>query len=146
VVLDFPITQIHHRPAPDEKDEKGRRGEKQEKQEKGQPGDILSTLSWGAVFVVAGIIFLSSTLGLVPNLTFGYAWSFVFLAAGVIFLIEAVIRLAVPAYRRPVTGTLILAFIALAIGAGGTIGWGNVWPLLIIAIGIIIIVGQFLRR
>lgn len=127
----------------DEKDEKGRRGEKEEK---GQPADALSGIIWGLVLVVAGLIFLGVTLDFLPGLSIGTAWGIVFLAAGALFLIETVIRLLVPAYRRPVTGTLIFAFILLGIGLGITIGFQYVWPLIIIGIGLIILVGQFVRR
>ena len=135
---------MQQQPRRDEKQEKGR-DEKGEKQEKNQPSDSLTGLTWGAIFVVAGLIFLVITLGLFPGLGYN-AWSLVFLAAGIILLINAAIRVSVPAYRRPVTGTLILAFILLAIGIGGYIGWQNVWPLILIAIGLIILIGQFMRR
>ncbi|MGQ9675044.1 MAG: hypothetical protein ACUVX1_05205 [Chloroflexota bacterium] len=136
---------MDQQPRRDEKEEKGR-GEKREKEEKGRPGDALSGIMWGAVLVVAGLIFLAGTLGFLPGFTAGQLWGFVFLAAGVIFLLEVVIRLSVAAYRRPVTGTLIFAFILLAVGVGLLIGFQNVWPLILIGIGIIILVGQFLRR
>lgn len=135
---------MDQQPRRNEKDEKGR-GEKQEKQEKGRPGDTLSGIIWGAVLVVAGLIFLTFTLNLFPGPPVN-AWGVVFLAGGALFLLEAVIRLTVPAYRRPVTGTLIFAFILLAIGVGFLFGFQNIWPLIIIGIGVIILVGQFLRR
>ncbi len=135
---------MDQQPRRNEKDEKGR-GEKQEKQEKGRPGDALSGIIWGAVLVVAGLIFLASTLNLFPSPGVNVL-GLVFLAGGVLFLLEVVIRLTVPAYRRPVTGTLIFAFILLAISIGFLFGFQNVWPIIIIGVGIIILVGQFLRR
>ena len=106
----------------------------------------MSRAIWGAVFIAAGIVALIATLELVPGLSAGNALSLIFVTAGVVFLIEAAIRLLVPTFRRPVTGTLILAFILLAIGVGGIIGFRNIWPLVLIAIGVIILAGQFLRR
>jgi hypothetical protein len=135
---------MDQQPRRNEKDEKNRgRGEKREK---GQPSDSLTGFTWGAILIVAGIIFLLLTLNTVPALTITTAWGIVFLAAGLITLISAVIRVSVPTYRRPITGTLILAFILLAIGVGILIGFENVWPIVIIAIGLIILIGQFTRR
>jgi hypothetical protein len=65
--------------------------------------------------------------------------------AGLIFLLEIVIRLVIRTYRRPVGGRLVLAFIALAIGVGGYIGWELTWPLILVGVGLAIIVGVFLR-
>jgi cytochrome c oxidase subunit IV len=38
-----------------------------------------------------------------------------------------------------------LAFVALAIGLGGIIGWEVTWPLIIIAVGLAVIIGVFVR-
>jgi hypothetical protein len=50
-----------------------------------------------------------------------------------------------PTYRRPIRGRIILAFVALAIGLGGLIGWEVTWPLIIIAVGLAIVIGVFVR-
>lgn len=121
--------------------------------------DPLGAIVWAVILIWAGLVLLADNLGLlsalggikqtipggdfVPNLT---AWSVILAGAGVIVLIEVLIRLLVPAYRRPVGGTLILGVILLGIGLGNLINWSILFPLIIIALGISIILRGFSRR
>ena len=57
-----------------------------------------------------------------------------------------VYRLLVPEHRRPVMGNVIFAIILLGIGSGGLAGWGVVWPVVLIAIALVILVRTFTRR
>ena len=137
------------RPSRQEKDEKEEQDEKeQEKEEKG-PGwgrDPLGGIIWALILIVAGLIFLAqSTLGLFEWDQFGGVWNVIFIAVGLILLFEVVVRLLVPAFRRPVSGTLVFAFIMLAIGLSGIIGWSVTWPVFLIAIGVAILIGGLLR-
>ena len=136
-----------------QRNEKGEKehGEKEEK-ERGEKfqNDPLSAIVWAAIFVWAGIVLLADNLGYLGDLKIGdwvlEPWSLIFLGAGVIVLVEVAIRLIDPAYRRPVTGSLVFAFILLAIGLGGWIGWETIWPLILILIGVSILVGAVTRR
>lgn len=132
----------------DEKEEKSREeDEKQhEKDEKGRGRDPLGALIWALILISAGLIFLAeSPMRLVDWERFGGAWNAIFVAVGLILLFEVVVRLLVPAYRRPVAGTLVFAFIMLAIGAGGFVGWELTGPLILIAIGVATLLGGLLR-
>ncbi len=128
----------------EEKDEKG--GERGEwTREEKWTRDPLGGLIWGLIIIWVGLTLVAANLGTFPWLTWDNAWALIFIGAGLIFLLEVVIRVAIPTYRRPIRGRLILAFIALAIGAGSFIGWELTWPLIVVAIGIAIIVGVLLR-
>jgi hypothetical protein len=120
--------------------------------------DPLGSVVWAVIFIWAGLVFLASNLGYLDSLYFrtpgipgfGFpfrleAWSLVLAGAGVILLIEVVVRLLVPAYRRPVGGTLILGIILIGVGLGDLISWSIIWPLIIIALGLSIIFRGFLR-
>src|SRR5512146_3322529 len=117
----------------EEKDEKHG-----EKEEKGR-GDQLNTAVWGLIIVWAGLVFLADNMGLfrnlrgdVPGLPIRFeSWSLVFIGAGVILLLEAVVRVLMPAYRRAVTGTIILGIVFLSIGLGNLISWAVVGPLIL---------------
>jgi hypothetical protein len=75
------------------------------------------------------------------------AWPVIALGAGVIFLGEIVIRLMVPAYRRPIIGSLILALILIGIGSEQITGKEVIWALILIAIGAgLLIRGAFRGR
>ena len=132
-----------------EKDEKREEKEEKERGEK-MRSDPLSTIVWAAIFVWAGLVLLADNFDLLGEIRVDSsileAWNLIFIGAGVIVLLEVAVRLIVPVYRRAVTGSLIFAFILLAVGLGGWIGWGTIWPLILILIGVSILVGAFVRR
>jgi len=132
----------------DEKHEKEEKDHGQREWDKGEQwtgGDALGPLVWGLIIILAGLVFAATNLGMYPWLTWENAWSYIFLGAGLLFLLEILLRILMPTYRRPVRGRIILAFVALAIGLGGLVGWELTWPLVIIAVGLAIIVGVFIR-
>jgi len=72
-------------------------------------------------------------------------WAIILTGAGVIVLLEALIRLLVPAYRRPVGGTIVFGFILIGIGLGNLLNWSLVFPLILIGLGLSIILRGFMR-
>ncbi len=136
------MSEMQPRGEREEKDEKHH-----EKEEKGR-GDQLNAAAWGVIIIWAGLVFFADNMGILGNLRGGFpglltfrfeAWSLIFLGAGVIILLEAVIRVMVPAYRRAVTGTVILGIVFLSIGLGNLISFNIIWPLLLIGIGAVIL-------
>jgi hypothetical protein len=73
------------------------------------------------------------------------AWSVFLAGTGIILLIKALFRLR-PEHRRPVGGTLVIAIILVCISLGDLIGWSYSWPVILIAIGLVIIGTVFFRR
>jgi hypothetical protein len=140
----------------DEKEEKDRREtqEKQEKEEKdrGQSweekwrNDPLSAASWAAILIWAGIALLLENMGLLRGLEELDAGNLIFIGAGLIVWGAAAVRLLVPAYRRPVVGSLIFGLILIAIGSGDLIKWGALWPLILIIIGVGLLARGLMRR
>ena len=63
-----------------------------------------------------------------------------------IVLLEVLIRLTVPEYSGPVIGTLIFGLILLSIGMGDILAWGLIWPVIVIAVGVLILLRSFLSR
>ncbi|MHB0859534.1 MAG: hypothetical protein ACYC5M_18445 [Anaerolineae bacterium] len=150
---------------PDEKTEEKteeKRGDRQEKEEKSTEEkyrrDPVGTLTWAVILIWAGIVFLLENLGALAGLTnlgrdwFGFpgfsigTWSLILIGAGVAVLGSTVIRALMPAYRRPVGGDAVFGIILLAVGLGGIVGWGLVWPLALIAGGIAILLGGLVGR
>ncbi len=107
--------------------------------------DPVDAVAWASVFIWAGLVLLVDNLGLLARFEWLEAWGLIFIGAGLIVLVEVVVRLLIPSYRHPVTGHLILAVILLAIGLGDLVGWGAIWPLVLIVIGLAIIVGGLTR-
>jgi hypothetical protein len=121
--------------------------------------DPLGAIIWALILLWAGLVLLLDNLGYLDTikeslqptelewLPFGLGvWGFIFVGAGVLLLIEVFLRLVVPAYRRPVIGTLILAFIFIGIGLGNLVSWGLIWAVLLIAIGLSILVRGLTSR
>jgi hypothetical protein len=132
----------------DEKQEKEEKDSGQREWDKGEQWtgrDALGPLVWGLIIILAGLVFAAANLGMYPWLNWENAWSYIFLGAGLLFLLEILLRILMPSYRRPLRGRIILAFVALAIGLGGLVGWELTWPFVIIAVGLAIIVGVFIR-
>jgi len=106
--------------------------------------DPLASATLAIILILAGCILLAANLG-VPFITMATSWRWVLLMAGAVLLLQVLLRLVVPEWRRPVGGWLMISLILLAIGAGGVLGLGNTWPLILIAIGVAILVGGLLR-
>ena len=142
--------------------------EKEEKEmmkhdEKVEERDMLSSIVWAFILIWAGFVFLSSNLGWFEQIgltvdsswmfrslddwdNFG-VWNLVALGAGAIILFEAVVRFLVPNFRRHIGGTLIVAAVFIGIGLGGWFSWSYLWPLVLIAVGInILLSGRWRNR
>ena len=114
----------------DEKDEKDSGDSWDEKFRR----DPLNAAGWAFLFIWAGLVLLA---GILDNLRIGLeAWSVIFIGAGVLVLLGVLLRLFVPAYRRPVGGSIVFGFILVGIGLGEVVGWIAIWPLILIGIGV----------
>jgi hypothetical protein len=151
---------------PDEKTEEKNEKELEKREEKSPEEkyrrDPLGSIIWASILIWAGIVLLLNQLGYLDQIkemlfanratwTLGFpgdfsVWGLIFLGAGVILLFEVLLRLLIPAYRKPVTGTIILAFVFIGIGLGNVLRWEFIFALVLIAIGLSIIVGSFTRR
>lgn len=120
----------------EEKDEKGR-GEKSR-------GDPLNAVIWALILIWAGLVFLAQNLGWLAQFELANTWGLIFIGAGLIVLLEVIIRLVMPEYRRPVIGTFIFGIVLIGIGVGMTFGatpqiWSVIFALAIIAAGVSIL-------
>lgn len=113
----------------DEKEEKGDWDEKWRR-------DPLNAAAWACIIIWAGVVLLADNLGILLRFEKLGTWSFILAGAGVIIIIEALIRLAVPEYRKPVTGSIIFGIVLLAIALGDFISWGAIWAVALIALGL----------
>jgi hypothetical protein len=147
----------------DEKVEEKEVEKHEEKIDEKQQQDLVNSLIGAAFLIWLGVVLLAANVGflstftdILDNLSIpSYDVSFetpffdmrtiqVFLlGGGLILLAEVIIRLLVPAYRRRVLGTLIVAVAMFSIGLGS---WEIVWPLILIAIGVTILLRGFIRR
>jgi len=133
----------------DEKDEKERHEEQEKHEEKeekdqGWRRDPLSGVLWAFFLILAGVILLAESQGFITWDQFGGLWNLFFAAAGLFMLAEVVLRLLLPAYRRPILGQLIGGIVLLVMGVGGMIGFQFTWSVVLIGIGLAILLGGLL--
>jgi len=143
--------------ADEKSDEKDREKREEKTAEEKWRRDPLGAIVWAAILIWAGLVFLADNLGYLealggsgavgPDWFLGAgAWSLVLLGAGVIILGEVIVRLLVPAYRRPVTGSIIFAVILIGLGLGNLTNWNLIWPLILIGLGLSFLLRGLFRR
>lgn len=142
----------------DEKDEK----EVLKHEEKVEQHDQLGSVIWAAILIWAGLVFLAFNTGWIDRifemdffnriLPKGMemfepgVWSIIMLGAGILLIAETILRLIVPQFHRYIGGSLIMGIVFLSIGLGNFFGWDLVWPIVLIAVGISVLVGGMLRK
>ena len=139
-------------------EEKDREKSQEKSAEEKWRRDPLGSIIWAAILIWAGVVLLANNLGYLdslkqmtlrgPEWLMGWesVWGLIALGAGVILLIEVATRLLVPAYCRPIGGTLVLALIFIGLGLGNVVRWELLWPLILIGIGLSIVFGGLLRK
>ena len=148
----------------DEKQEKEvqKREEKlEEKWHRDPLGSIVGAfiLIWAGVILLAhNMDFISALSGVLDrlgipayNLPFDVSIPFItprglqvfLLGTGVIVVVEVLLRLIVPSFRRGIFGSLIGAIVCFALGVGN---WQVIWPLVIVALGLSIQIGALTGR
>jgi hypothetical protein len=122
---------------------------------------MLSSITWAFILIWAGLVFLATNLGWFDQMgitidqswifksfedwdNFG-VWNLIALGAGAIILLEAVARLLLPSFRRHVGGTLIVAAVFIGLGLGGWFSWSYLWPLILIAVGVNVLLSGLSR-
>jgi hypothetical protein len=139
----------------EKQDEKSYEEKEEKTYEEKHRADPVGSMVWAATLIWVGIVLLADNLGYLDRLQIRAAelpfelpfqpeiWTLIFLGAGVLVLIGVVLRLLVPSYRRPVLGDLIWGIVLFGIALGE---WALIWPFILIAIGVSILVDNAMRR
>ena len=143
--------EIMSEPRRNEKEEE-KRTEKNE--EKGRSWDekwahdSLRMMSLAVILIWGGLVALAGTLDLFNYGWDEHGWAIFLLGTGVILIIKVIIRMLVPEYRRAIGASLIIGVILLLVGIFDLVGWNwnYIWPFILIAIGLIIVLRGAMRR
>ena len=128
----------------EEKDEKEeeKRHEKEEKWRR----DRGNAITWASVLIWGALVILAETTDFADDYSWWEGWAVFFAGAGAILILASLIRLLIPEYRRPLAGGMILGLVFLGIGLGELVGWNWVWPIILIAVAVMILLTAFVRR
>lgn len=144
----------------DEKfDEKEREKREEKTAEEKWQNDPVGAVVGAAILIWAGLVLLAGNLGILENLRSTVSdipalgvlgnirtWGLILIGAGAIVLFGVLARLALPAYRRPVGGSIIFGLILIGLGLGNLVSWNLLWPLILIGIGLAVLLGGLLRK
>jgi hypothetical protein len=98
----------------------------------------------GLVLIWLGVIFFIVQNGMF-GVTWANMWGAFLMGLGGLLVLQALVRLVLPDYRRGVFGLVIGGMVLIAIGTipfGGA-DWARWWPLALIALGIALLIQQF---
>lgn len=127
----------------DEKDEKDSQDNEKWGGEK-WTSDPLGSALWALFIIWIGVVLLLANMGddgeKVLGLDWGNFWAWALVGGGVLTWLDVVLRTIMPAYRRPLGGRIVWGSALLAFGLGGLLEV-ELWPLIIIAIGVSMLVG-----
>jgi hypothetical protein len=110
-------------------------------------GDPISNFAWAVILIWAGVVFLARNFGWFVALPGDMGvWSIILIGAGVIILLEAVYRMLVLHQGDRSRSSLFLAVVLTGIGFGSIYGWSIVWPFILIAVGLSILLKNVFSR
>jgi hypothetical protein len=110
--------------------------------------DPADAVVWALILIWVGVLLLAENAGIWTKLLGedGQTWSVGFVGAGLIVLLGVILRLVAPAYRRPVTGSIIFGIILLAIGLGELTNWAVIGAVALIVVGVVALFGGLFRK
>ncbi len=111
--------------------------------------DPVDAAGWALILIWAGLVLLAANFEFIWTGGFAEnwerAWPWIFVGAGVIILLGVLVRLVVPAYRRPIMGGVIFGAILLGIGLTRIEPFEDQWLPILAVVLIVIGVGALLR-
>jgi hypothetical protein len=127
---------------PTHRHEKEEKREKNEKNEKGRGGDITGAVTGGLILIWLGVTFFLSENNYFPA---GNWWAYFLMGIGAILIIQGVLRYGMS--RRPFIGSFIGGAIIFIIGLAFAQNFSvDLWPLFLVAIGVVILLSAVVGR
>lgn len=98
--------------------------------------DPFGAAIWALILIWAGVVLLADNLQVLARFGDPKPWGLILAGAGVLLLLEVILRLLIPAFRRPVGGAFIFAILLVGGGLQILTGQAIIWALVLIAIGV----------
>jgi len=97
----------------------------------------------GLVLIVLGFLLFAATQDWI---TWEIWWKYFLVGLGVVFLIDAGVHYLSIEYRHAASGKVIPGVILIFVGLAFIYGFDQWWPLVLIAAGVVILLGLLFRR
>lgn len=106
----------------------------------------IETIYWAVVLIWAGIVFGAEKFGYLPQVGRADAWTWIFLGAGLYALLGSAYRLFSNNFTNPTTFDYIWGGILIIIGINSLTPVKIAWPLILIFVGIVLLIGTLKRK
>jgi hypothetical protein len=118
-------------------------------QSKAQRSEVLNRITLASMLVFAGLVLITETLGLLPQIEEASAWDWIFLGVGGLLLLESLIRILMIDHAEPGLWRWIIGIVLLGIGIGPIFNahlTENWWPIILIILGLSALARGIRRR
>jgi hypothetical protein len=100
-------------------------------------------ITGGLILILLGVLFLLTEM---DRISWEDWWAWFLVGLGGIFLLEALFQAFSAEGRRRNSGRLTAGLILAIIGGSYLIGFMEWWPLILIAVGLVVLVSAFLKK
>ena len=102
--------------------------------------DPLSAAVWALVLIWMGIVLLVDSIApqVLAKAHFESEWGVIFMGMGVLLLLEVLVRIVIPEFRKPLIGNIIFAAVMIGVGLtmNDIVEWEFIWAFALIGIGV----------
>lgn len=105
--------------------------------------DYRPKLTGGLILILLGVLFLLTEMDIV---SWADWWAWFLVGLGGIFLLEALLQAMSAEGQRGIRGRLTAGLILMIIGGAYLIGFWEWWPLILIAVGVVVLVSAFMKK
>ena len=129
-------TELNDR-GPDHGDWRERRGERRERGYR----DPLRGLFWGLILILVGVLFFINQQ---QGISWEILWKYILIGLGAIFIIDGLAHFRISDHGN--LGRFIPGVILLFVGLAFLYSFGQWWPVILIAVGVVILISFLFRR
>jgi hypothetical protein len=130
-------------PGPDYHDWREQRREWRNERREHREHDPLRGLFWGLILIMVGILFF---IKVQSGINWDTLWKYLLIGLGAIFIIDGLAHYWNPEYRYISYGRFVPGVILIFVGLAFIYGFDQWWPLVLIAVGVIVLISVFFRR
>jgi uncharacterized membrane protein HdeD (DUF308 family) len=124
------------------KDWREQRREMRQEMRERRGRDPLRGLFWGLVLILVGVLFFINQQGT----EWDVLWKYLLIGLGGIFIVDGLAHFAIPEHRDGQLGRFIPGVILLFVGLAFLYNFSQWWPIILIAVGVIILLSFLFRR